>query len=48
MRLVTEDASVVAVAERLVLVELATMNTRDFTVVRPIHAEAFQLVPEPS
>jgi predicted nucleic acid-binding protein len=39
------DASLVSVAERLEIVELATLNRRDFTVVRPRHAEAFDLVP---
>lgn len=41
----TVDASVVATAERLSLVELATLDRRDFTVVRPAHAEAFEIVP---
>ncbi len=39
------DASMVSVAERLGIVRLATLNRRDFTVVRPRHAEAFDLVP---
>ena len=39
------DASVVAVAERLGVVELATIDRRDFTVVRPRHVEAFTLLP---
>ena len=39
------DASVVAVAERLGLTEVATMNTRDFSVVRPAHIEALTLLP---
>lgn len=39
------DASIVAVAERLELDTIATMNTRDFNVVRPNHIDAFTLVP---
>ncbi len=41
----TVDASVVAAAERLDLVELATLDRRHFTVVRPAHAAAFEIVP---
>lgn len=39
------DASVVTVAERLGLTTIATLNRRDFTVVRPRHANGFELVP---
>jgi predicted nucleic acid-binding protein len=39
------DASVVTVAERLRIGTIATLNRRDFTVVRPRHVEAFELVP---
>lgn len=39
------DASVVAIAERLDVTSLATLNRRDFTVVRPRHCEAFELLP---
>lgn len=39
------DASVVAVAERLGIAAIATLNHRDFTVVRPRHVEAFELLP---
>lgn len=39
------DASVVAVAERLGVTELATLDRRHFTVVRPDHVDAFTLVP---
>ena len=38
------DASVVAVAERLRVTEVATTN-RDFFVVRPRHVNAFTLLP---
>lgn len=40
------DASLVAVAERLGVRTIATLNRRDFTVVRPAHIEAFDLVPD--
>ncbi len=39
------DASVVTVAERLRIVTLATLNHRDFTVVRPGHCDSFELIP---
>lgn len=45
LRLDLIDASLVAVAERLKLTALATLNHRDFTVVRPRHADAFELLP---
>jgi predicted nucleic acid-binding protein len=40
------DASVVAVAERLHVTEIATLNTRDFRVVRPRHVRMFTLLPD--
>ncbi|WP_182872862.1 type II toxin-antitoxin system VapC family toxin [Microbispora sp. H10670] len=40
------DASVVAVAERLDITEVATLDRRHFTVVRPRHTGAFMLLPE--
>lgn len=45
MPLGTVDASVVAAAERLRLTQLATLDHRHFTVVRPAHAQAFELLP---
>ena len=39
------DASVVAVAERLDINTVGTLNRRDFVVVRPRHVEAFTLIP---
>lgn len=39
------DAAVVAVAERLNIVEIATLDHRHFTVVRPRHVDAFTLLP---
>ncbi len=39
------DACLVALAERLGIVEIATLDRRHFAVVRPRHIEAFTLVP---
>jgi predicted nucleic acid-binding protein len=39
------DASIVAVAERLGIATIATLNRRDFSVVRPNHVAAFELLP---
>ena len=39
------DASVVAAAERLDVTEIATLDRRDFSVVRPSHTAAFELLP---
>lgn len=41
----TVDASVVAAAERLGVVEVATVDHRHFGVVRPSHTETFALLP---
>lgn len=41
----TVDASVVATAERLGIHEIATVDHRHFTVVRPRHTEFFTLRP---
>jgi predicted nucleic acid-binding protein len=41
----TTDASVIAVAERLDVTEVATLDRRHFTVVRPRHATALTLLP---
>lgn len=40
------DASVVAIAERLGVTRIATVDRRDFTVVRPRHLPAFELIPD--
>ncbi len=40
------DASVVAVAENNGTVTIATLNDRDFRVVRPNHAATFELIPD--
>ncbi|NDL60701.1 PIN domain-containing protein [Phytoactinopolyspora mesophila] len=39
------DASVIAVAERLNVAEVATIDHRHFTVVRPRHTKTFTLLP---
>ena len=39
------DAAVIAIAERLQLTEIATLDQRHFTVVRPRHIAAFVLLP---
>jgi uncharacterized protein len=41
----TVDASIVATAERLGEANVATLDRRHFTVVRPAHVEAFTLLP---
>jgi predicted nucleic acid-binding protein len=45
LRLGGTDASVVTLAERLGTTRIASLNHRDFTVVRPRHAAAFELLP---
>ena len=45
LRLDLADAALVAVAERLELTTIATLNHRDFRVVRPAHCDAFVLLP---
>jgi hypothetical protein len=39
------DASVIAIAERLEISRIATVDRRHFAVVRPRHIEAFVLLP---
>lgn len=41
----TVDASVIAAAERLGVSEIATVDRRHFSVVRPKHVAAFNLTP---
>lgn len=41
----TVDASVVTAAERLRILEVATLDHRHFGVVRPAHVAAFVLMP---
>ena len=46
MPLGTTDASIVAVAERLNVAQIATLDHRHFGAVRPSHRESFELLPE--
>jgi len=39
------DSSVVAIAERLNIRRIATLDRRDFSIVRPRHCPAFTLLP---
>lgn len=39
------DASVIVIAERMSITTIATLDRRDFTVVRPSHIGAFEIVP---
>lgn len=41
----TVDASVVVTAERLGIAEVATVDRRHFSVVRPSHVDSFTLLP---
>jgi predicted nucleic acid-binding protein len=45
LRLDVVDASTMAAAERLSLTTIATLDQRDFRTVRPMHVDAFRLVP---
>jgi predicted nucleic acid-binding protein len=45
LRLGVVDASVIALAERLVDLEVATLDHRHFSVVRPRHARTLTLLP---
>ncbi|GII33815.1 type II toxin-antitoxin system VapC family toxin [Planotetraspora mira] len=45
-RLDPADVSVVAIAERLDVTQIATLDRRDFTFIRPRHVPAFTLLPE--
>lgn len=41
----TVDGSVTAAAERLGVTQVATLDRRHFSVVRPVHTAAFDLLP---
>jgi predicted nucleic acid-binding protein len=41
----TADASVITAAERLDVRQIATLDRRHFSVVRPLHVEGFELLP---
>jgi uncharacterized protein len=40
------DSSVIAIAERLGISTIATLDQRHFRVVRPRHVEVFDLIPD--
>jgi hypothetical protein len=40
------SSTTIALAERLDVEEVATLDLRHFTVVRPRHVQAFTLLPE--
>jgi uncharacterized protein len=40
------DATVAAVAERMKIMTVLTVDRRDFSIIRPRHAEYFELLPE--
>lgn len=42
------DASVIAIADRLDQNEVATLDERDFRIVRPRHVDSFDLLPGPA
>ncbi|TNC26035.1 PIN domain-containing protein [Amycolatopsis alkalitolerans] len=44
----TADACVVALAERLGVTRVATLDTRHFSVARPRHVASFELLPLPT
>jgi hypothetical protein len=46
LRLGGTDAAVIAVAERLDVAKVATVDRRHFSVVRPQHVSAFTMLPE--
>lgn len=39
------DAAIVAIAERLVINRVYTLDQRDFSIIRPKHCDYFELVP---
>ena len=41
----TVDASVISTAERLNIAQIATLDRRHFSVVRPQHVDSFELLP---
>ncbi len=41
----TVGASVIAAAERLNVIEIATIDHRHFSIVRPRHTAAFKILP---
>ncbi len=41
------DTCVMAIAERLQVTVIATINPRDFRIVRPAHCDAYEMLPPP-
>lgn len=39
------DAAIVAIAERLLINRIYTLDRRDFTIIRPKHCDYFELLP---
>jgi uncharacterized protein len=39
------DAAIVAIAERLLISRICTLDRRDFTIIRPRHCDYFELLP---
>jgi len=42
------DASIIAIAERLNQTQIATLDERDFRIIRPNHTDVFELLPGPA
>jgi predicted nucleic acid-binding protein len=42
------DESIIAIAERFDQTAIATLDERDFRIVRPNHTDAFELLPRPT
>lgn len=39
------DATIIALAERLQIIRVLTVDQRHFRIVRPLHCSAFELLP---
>lgn len=39
------DAAIVAIAERLIITRVYTLDRRDFSIIRPRHCDYFELLP---
>ncbi|NJR63943.1 MAG: PIN domain-containing protein, partial [Cyanobacteria bacterium CRU_2_1] len=39
------DAAIVAIAERLNITRVYTLDRRDFSIIRPMHCDYFELLP---
>lgn len=39
------DAAIVAIAERLAITRVYTLDRRDFSIIRPSHCDYFELFP---